>query len=265
MKIRILFLVFVTCISSYLRSEVLELQHFREIDAHITPETLIVLDIDDTLLIPSQMLGCDEWFRYRIEKYSKAGMNASSALEKSLAEWESVRHITRMEIVEPQTDAIVRALQEQGYSIMGLTTQGLALATLTVQQLRANNIDLLHTAPCKDDHYFMLSGHGVLLRQGILFASGKHKGEVLFTMLDKIGLSPKRIAFINDKAAHLYEMEKTALERNVSFVGLRYAYSDARKAAFRPEIAELQFSQSTFTHLLSDEEALSLMEEDQSS
>jgi hypothetical protein len=43
-------------------------------------------------------------------------------------------------------------------------------------------------------------------------------------------------------------------------VGLRYGYSDARKAAFCPEIAELQFTHSTFAHLLSDEEALLLMQ-----
>jgi phosphoglycolate phosphatase-like HAD superfamily hydrolase len=236
--------------------EIIEAPHFRQLRDHLTPDTLVLLDIDDTLLIPVQMLGCDEWFKYLCDKHQKEGLSPLNALEKSLAEWEAVRHLTKMELVEPKTNEIVQELQKEGYRIMGLTTQGLALATRTVLQLQEQQIDLLVAAPEKEDIYLTQQEHGVLYRHGILFTSGTKKGEALFQLLEKMGYAPKRIVFINDKASHLADVEAVAQKRGIPFIGLRYAYSDARKAAFRMDVAEYQFNTSTFTHILSDQEAL---------
>jgi hypothetical protein len=201
------------------------------------------------------MLGCDEWFQRRMFYHQQIGFNASESLEKSLAEWEAVRHLTKMAIVEPGTEEIVHKLQDQGYTVMGLTTQGLALATRTKQHLIDNQINLTQSAPSRNDHYLTIDGHGVLFRSGILFTSGAHKGKALLTLFEKLAYEPKRILFINDKRSHLISIEETAKEKGIEFIGLRYAYSDARKAAFNEEIAHFQFTHSTFTHLLSDEEA----------
>lgn len=246
------------CISS-INGVIVETHHFSEITSYANSETLIVLDIDDTLLIPTQMLGCDEWFQYRINKHQMEGKSASQALEQSLAEWEAIRHLTKMEIVESGTDSIVRELQNQGYKVMGLTTQGLALATRSTMQLKANNIDLTLAAPIKEDHYISPKGHGVLYRNGILFTSGTSKGEAFSILCERSGFWPKRIVFINDKATHLADLEEMAEKLGIEFIGLRYAFSDARKAAFRKEIAEFQFAQSTFGHLISDDEAREMM------
>ncbi|MDE3046269.1 MAG: DUF2608 domain-containing protein [Verrucomicrobiota bacterium] len=248
---KLFFLLLTTC----LFGEIVEVQSFREIEQHVTPDSLVLLDIDDTLLIPVQMLGCDEWFQHRMKKHSAEGLSAEDSLEKSLAEWEAVRHLTKMDLVEADTNAIVQRMQAQGYMIMGLTTQGLALATRTVLQLGEHQIDLLQTAPSKSDFYLAQNSHGVLYRHGILFTSGTKKGKALLAFCDDIGYKPSRVLFINDKATHLADVESAVQERGIPFLGLRYAYSDARKAAFRAELADYQFSVSTFTHLLSDEEA----------
>ncbi len=50
------------------------------------------------------------------------------------------------------------------------------------------------------------------------------KGVSLFALCDKIGLTPKRIVFINDKHSHLRDIEVTAEERGVEFIGMRYAF-----------------------------------------
>lgn len=64
----------------------------------------------------------------------------------------------------------------------------------------------------------------MLYRDGILFTSGKHKGNAFFTLLETLRISPKRILFINDKHPHLTKIEETAKEKNVPFVGLRYSF-----------------------------------------
>ncbi len=243
-----------------LQGTIFETAHFCEIESHVGPDTLILLDIDDTLLIPKQMLGCDEWFMHRCRQHQESGLSKSDALEAAIAEWEAVRHLTKMEIVEVGSEKIVQSMQEKGLCVMGLTTQGLALATRTVQQLQEQQLDLSKTAPTQEDHCISIGGHTVLFREGILFTSGRSKGESLFKFCEKIGWWPKRIVFINDKEAHLRDIERAAEARGVEFVGLRYGYSDTRKKAFRPDVAHFQFAHSSFLHLLSDEEALAQME-----
>lgn len=67
---------------------------------------------------------------------------------------------------------IIDSLQENQVVMMGLTTQGLALATRTAVQLKSRSIDLTKTAPTHDDHFFINGPTGVLFRKGILFTSG---------------------------------------------------------------------------------------------
>jgi hypothetical protein len=215
---------------------------------------VVLLDIDDTLISPIQMLGNDSWFDYRIKQHQEK-MDFSLALEKTLAEWEAIRHLSRMELVETETKEIIAWLQEKKIPIMGLTLQGLALATRTVLQLHGQGINLALTSPMKEDCCFPVQGHTILFRQGILFASGKSKGESFFKLCEKIGYFPKRILAVDDKLAHLQNIEKEAEKRGIEFIGLRYGFSDAKKAEFSPAIAEYQLKYSTLTHFISDEEA----------
>lgn len=257
-----LHLLFVFATISPAFAEIVELAHFHDAPAYLTDDTLVILDIDDTLLITSQMLGCDEWFLYRVKVRQNEGMSYRDAMENTIAEWQAIRHLTKMEIVEPGTEAIVEAWQKQGYTVMGLTTQGLGLATRTVQQLQEKGIDLSKTAPSAKEVYLQISEHGVIYRKGILFTSGSQKGKALFQLCEQIGYKPKRIVFINDKATHLAEIETIAAKEQVPFLGLRYSYSDARKARFKTEIANYQFAHSTFQHLLSDEEAIRMLQQE---
>lgn len=237
---------------------IIETPRFQEIISHVTPKTLVVLDIDDTLLIPNQTLGSDVWFLHRIKQHEQKGMPRSEAFSKALAEWESIRHLTQVKLVEEGTDKIIANLQAKGVACMGLTTQGLALATRTVEQLKSLNIDLSKSCPSKEDCYF-INEHGVLFRHGILFTSGTPKGQALLTLLEKVGYTPEHILFINDKATHLKDVEQAVEAAKLTFTGLRYSYSDKRVSEFRPEIAEVQWKHSSFDRLLSDKEAEALL------
>lgn len=249
-------LILVYCFS--LSSEIVETPHFSQLLEHVSPKTLVILDIDDTLLIPSQALGTDVWFIHRWNEYKKANIPADIALEKALNDWQGIRHITDVKIVEEGTDSIVKTIQDQNITVMGLTTQGLALATCTILQLDSLHIDLSKTAPYNQDYYFM-NGKGVLFRHGILFTAGTNKGKALLHLLDHINYKPDHIVFINDKASHLNDLGLALAERNIKFTGLRYAYSDARVNAFDPEIADIQWKKSSFDHILTDEEAASYL------
>ncbi|MES2198723.1 MAG: DUF2608 domain-containing protein [Chlamydiota bacterium] len=252
-------MIFVVLCGS-LSGEIIEISNFEEIVNHITVDSIILCDIDDTILIPTQMLGSDEWFCALMKKHVEEGLSYQEALKESLDKWVMIRHVTKMQLVESSTASIIQDMQERGFSLMGLTTQGLTLMEKTTRHLEENGVFFEKEAPFSKDVYFEQPKRGefegVLYRKGVLFTGGAHKGKSFFTLCEKMGYIPKHIVFINDKATHLKEIEESAEERGIEFIGLRYAYSDAIKAKFSMEVAEAQFAHVPYRNILSDEEAI---------
>lgn len=243
-------------ISFPLFGKIIEVTHFDEIKEHLTSDTLIILDIDNTLITPIQEVGTDQWFCHRRDWYEIQGRTSSEALELALAEWEAIQNITQVKAVEAQTPEIVQNLQKH-FPVMGLSTRGLALATRTVYQLKDIGMDLSISAPSKED-VPLLNPQAILFRKGILFTSGTHKGKALLKLFEKLNFHPKRVVFINDKATNLREVEVACEERKIPFTGLRYGFLDDKVKAFRSDIARVQFE--NFKMILSDKEAKSLIE-----
>lgn len=246
-----------------LSGKILETYHFKEITKHLTPNCLVILDIDDTLLIPAQTLGTDVWYQHRLKHYNSIEKDPAVALDKALSEWQAIRFLTKVKIVEEDTDKIIEQMQKKNIPIMGLSTQELVLTTCTANQLKSLNIDLSKTPPTQEDQYF-ISQRGVLFRHGILFTSGTPKGVALFKLLDILNYRPEHIIFINDKLTHLKDVEDSVEKRGITFTGLRYSHGDARVASFRPELTEIQLKHSTFRGLISDEEAEKILKQQNS-
>lgn len=237
-------------------AEIVEVKHFSDIKRHLSSDTLVILDIDNTLITPIQEVGTDQWFCHRRDWYELQGCNSGDALEYALAEWEAVQNITKVMAVEPGIPAVVQELQKT-YTVMGLSTRGLALATRTVHQLKDVGIDLAVATLSRED-IPLLNPQAILFRRGILFTSGTHKGQALLKLLEKVHYSPKRIVFINDKGTNLREVEVACEERKIPFIGLRYGALDEKVKAFRSDVARVQFEH--FKMILSDKEAQHLME-----
>lgn len=239
-------------ISGSSEATIIETKDINDISKHIKKDTLVLFDIDNTVMVPCQELGTDQWFHHRIDIYQQAGLHPDDALEKALAEWMCVQNVTRVQLVQSGTDELIKRLQKNGYTIMGFTTRGLGLSTRTVQQLQSINVDFNATAPVDHDVFFD-NGQGVLFRHGILFTAGSDKGAALEKFLKAIDMKPKSIVFINDKASHIAPVAKFCNKEKIPFTGLRYGLLDDRVANFRKDIAAVQLHH--FGHILSDEQA----------
>ena len=242
----------------FLRAQIIEIMNLQEVYQYLDSQTLVVLDIDNTLIEPVQELGSNQWFENRIKEYISYGMDKGDALEKALREWTAIQSITKVKTVEPETTRIVKDLQEKGHTVIGLTTRGLGISTCTVQQLESVKIDLTTTSPTNEELFFM-NERGVLFRGGILFTAATHKGLALKKFLETIGFQPGSVLFINDKRSHLMPVEQVCNEDQIPFKGLRYGYLDEKVKNFRKQIAEVQFY--FFGHILSDEAAFRILHE----
>lgn len=264
MRKRLALLLLLTMVAP-LCGKIMEVANFKELAGSITPSTLLIVDIDDTLLVPEQTIGSDVWFMHRWKDHQAAGLSHDDAKERALAEWEAVRHLTKMRLVEEGSGKVIADLQDKELPIMGLTSQGMALATRTVMHLKSVGIDLSITAPAGEDVLVISSHHSVLYRKGILFTSGSPKGAALTKFFEQIGCHPQRIVFIDDREANLKDVEAAAEAMGIEFIGLRYSHEDKRIASFSKEVGDIQWNNSTFGHLLSDAEAAAVLKKSASS
>ena len=247
-----------------LSSDLIEVKNFEDILEYIQEDSIVLFDIDDTILIPEQMLGCDEWFLHIFQKYQEEGLPFEEAKNRAVHEWRVVRHMTGMELVEETAPEVIKKIQEKNIPVIGFTTQGYYLSDITNKSLNDKGVDFSLTAPHEEDFYFTLmqkeKKHPLLFQNGILFTGGTHKGDSFFEFCNRINYEPKHVIFLNDKASHLQEIEVHAINREVPFTGLRYGYSDAIKARFSPEIAQKQFEHIPYLRILSDSEAQMLID-----
>ncbi|MDN3504045.1 MAG: DUF2608 domain-containing protein [Rhabdochlamydiaceae bacterium] len=232
--------------------EIIEIKEMKEAAKYITDDTLVIFDIDNTLMEPEQTLGNDQWFRHRVRVHQLAGLPKTEAINVAVGEWMSVQCITKMQLAEPGIDHFIKNLQEKNQPVMGLTTRGVGMATQTIRQLNDLNVQLFSTAPYQHDYLFENS-HSVLYRNGILFTANTHKGDALTKLLDHIKFTPKHIVFINDKHDHITPVQSACETLKIPFVGLRYGYLDHKVEGFDSDVADYQFER--FRYILSDSEA----------
>lgn len=238
---KILFLMFYLALPLF--ANIVEIKSFREVEKFTRPDSLVILDLDNTVYEPVQEYGNDQWFCHRVKEVG---------LEPALLEWMAVQNLTNVRTCEEKTPSYIEALQTK-YKTMGLTTRGLGLSVCTLDQLRRLSVDLTKSAPSNDEIY-VYNGRGVLYRGGVLFTAGTHKGKAFLKFLKEVGYSPKHVVFVNDKQDHIEQLLESLVEANIPHVGLRYGALDERVANYDHEIAELQ--KKNFGRILTDEEAL---------
>jgi hypothetical protein len=235
-----------------INAEIIETCNFHEVQNYIKEDTLVVLDIDFTIMETSQELGNDQWFYSRIQHYISEGLSIDESLSKTLPEWMAIQHVTGVKLVEDDIAKLIQDMQEQEIPVIGLTTRCLNLSLLTCNQLKSLDVDLSKTA-INDEDIFFKNGANVLYTNGIIFTEASHKGKALFGLLSRSNYKPEHILFVNDKHSHILPVEETCLEKNIPFTGLRYSYIDEKRNNFRHELADIQYED--FWKILSNKEA----------
>lgn len=241
--------------------EVIEIFSIAEAQKYIDKDTLVILDIDNTLMEPKQAIGSDQWFYHRIGFYKSQGLDFNTSLSKTYDEWHKLQTITDVQTVEESTSQIVSQIQNKTDTI-ALTTRGFQLSYATVRDLESLAITFTKKPYILENIFFDTPDEGgifpgVLFFKGILFTNNTHKGEALFKLLDKAEKKPKKIVFINDKKSHIDPIEASAKERNIPFIGLRYGYTDQK--ATNLDMKLINISSFDFNDFIREKEKTALL------
>jgi len=219
--------------------------------------TLLIFDLDNTVIKPAQTLGTDQWYAQLVKQYLAAGESENEAIEKAISVWASVQKVTRVVPVESVTPNLIRQKQGLGIQVMALTARPLELISTTDTHLKSVGVDFTKN-PVFDRPLSLKSDEAARFERGILFVGPKNnKGKVLVQFFEETGISPKRIVFVDDKLKHVRHMEEAMSTLPAEYLGFRYGATDQEVANFDESIAKVQLRY--FAGILDDDSAKKLL------
>lgn len=232
------------------RAEVREINIMDDIIEEIDKDTLVIFDIDNTVLEPTTYWGSDQWFYFLIDELQeKNNFSKSAALHSAEQIWNRTQSHITTHPVEENTPALIENLQKKGISIMALTARSHAIAAITKQQLLNNRVNFAFNAT-KNLGLVSIDDNAIY-DEGILFqGEGNDKGKTLIKFLAKFNLRPPKIVFIDDKLKNVENVNKALEEiHGLKHIEFRYGYSDKAVADFNSIKSEISDSTTSFSML----------------
>lgn len=235
--------------------EVFESNTISSILNHIENNTIVIADLDNTLIESQSHLGSSQWGDHLGAVFSESGISIEEVDLLVGDLWFQVQPQIKIKCVDPETSLVINKLHEQKIPFIGLTARRPAETHYTLEQLSSVNI-------CASKGFFdegFLEGFtsprkGITCHEGIIFCTPINKKSMALQLyLEKLQVLPKKIIFIDDKMHHVKDIEKLAESLGIKYTGIRFSGSDERVKAFCPKIAKIQFD--NLPTILSDEEA----------
>lgn len=225
---------------------------------YIDADTLVVLDLDNTLMCSKTQLGSVQWFCQMIGESVQEGLSLEEAHEKHYPKWMAVQERTDVRFCHSSTERFLAALENKGIRVLALTCRKPIMSKSTLEQLSRLNIDFSKHVFSKENVQFSFK-HAVSFEKGVIF-SGEYndKGKVLVSFLEQVEEKPSRVIFVDDKQKHLKAVWSALDAQGVDCVAMRYSREDARVLEYDVELAQKQYE--ILTGILSDRDTKTLLE-----
>ena len=189
-----------------------EIYRFNDLIPFIDKETMVICDLDNTVMIPEKYEGSDMWFSYHMKHHQNKGSSYADALAIVLPEYARLQKIITVKPVEPEIPHHIKKWQSEGICVMGLTSRGDPVISETIDLLRSITVHFAATAPaCSPQTSFIMDNTPVMYKEGILFCTVADKGTALVQFLRATNI-PAKIVFVDDTLSKVISVTK-ALEK----------------------------------------------------
>ncbi len=238
---------------------IIESKDISDLFKYIHSNTLIIFDIDNTLISPCQMIGTEYWEKKLYNSFLLKGYHEKLANLHAHHLWQKVQYLTDVKWVEKKTPSILADLQGKKMDIMGLTSRSVGLEMLTYKQFQSLSFDLPFSSFINTDKVTRLNSYCRFVN-GILFCGPSTKGESFHSLLSIVNIVPPHVIFIDDRIDHIENMSAKLKEISIPFVGIHYTAMDIYNNKYDDRIANLQLNY--IDKILTDEEAEILLKID---
>lgn len=230
-----LLLYYCVVLATPVKAEIIQgenLEAFESLVLKASPESLVIFDINDTLLVTD-----DDLFRSS-HKYQRLALQyeLEEIYSRELVDqfWNFVRLKSSRSLIDSKAVEVIHALQHQNIPVIALTTAGMGpvneslnLEDWKLSLLEGFRIDFTKAYPqnpfLKFD--YLLTKHPKRyagMKNGVIFTCGLSKGLVLSLVLKKLQYKPEKVFFIDDKLKNLLSVEEVCKKLNIPFVGYHY-------------------------------------------
>ena len=239
------FLQVLSMLPSLLMGNIVETSHFEDILTYadrLSQKTIVVCDLDNTLIIPCEPLGSVAWAEYVQKKLQSRGVSKrdSEIVEHIL--WKAIQPHIEVQTVDPKTAEVIQELKNRGILVLGLTARSPEDAAFTFKQLQSVDLDFSQQHHLPQNPLHLSLEPCALYEKGVLFATTSNKkSEVLVKFLESHQIDIEHIIFVDDKRHHVEDVENACRKHGLGCVGVRFSGADKHVERFDPAIADLQW------------------------
>ena len=201
-----------------MRNKIEEIPNIKSALKHISYDTWVFFDLDNTVMESMLDLGGDQWFSHLMKYVPKPNHQHVLTLYYVLQ-----AHV-RTQPAEPKIGLIIKALQSIGIPVFALTARGPTILQETIQQLHDIGIDFSNNR--------MSASHAAPYNTGIICCNGLNKGHALGHFLSHCYQKPRHIIMLDDKNYHLDHIKTVVEPLQIDFSGFRYGFLDMKATQF---------------------------------
>jgi hypothetical protein len=202
--------------------------------------TLMVFDLDDTLITMSQPLGSVGWWDWQreLQKHDGTSDKLFTNDYQQLVRIQNILfQLIKMEVTDEYVLHLLKNAASQGTMLMGLTARGPEHLSATFMQLKDNQfmmdeeslfqkygLKLNNKTSGSSTFHCPEFNREVLYQQGIIFLEGEDKGQALLCILTNTKQDIKTILFVDDAQKNTVSMAK-AFANQGDFLVLNVLYT----------------------------------------
>jgi|GEM_PF-1395466 len=212
-------------------------------------ETVVVFDIDNTILKTPTNLGSEQWVIWQkslLDQEPRPPQLVANSFQEILIRQDWILALTTMMPVHPLIPHAVGAYKKAGAKVIALTSRKPDTRDYTVRHLNGAGImfsavqsfelpqgvgfvpyDLQRPEASGLSRKDLELAGGVAPRntifdRGVYLTDGQHKGLMLKSLLHRLGIKPKSIIFVDDRAHHHVGMQKAFEDSDIVVHSFRH-------------------------------------------
>lgn len=241
-----IFFHILTMMPSLLVGSIVETNRFDDILTYINQvsphKTIVVCDLDNTLIIPCELLGSVAWAEYLQHQLQSKGVSKkdSEVIEHIL--WKTIQPHIEVKTVDPKTSEVINELKKRQIPILGLTARFPEDSWFTFAQLQSVDIDLSLQKDLPQVSLQLPLEPYALYEKGVLFSTTINKKSAVFIKfleLHKMDLGC--VIFLDDKLHHVEDVENACKKLGIECIGVRFSGADEYFKTFNSSKADLQW------------------------
>lgn len=236
-------------------------------------KTLVLFDVDDTLLIAKDAVldpRALKKYQFKILELMLSSEIVPEDVNPKDYFFGQVYSKMEFRLVDPKIVTLIHSLQKREIKALALTlmTTGSCgaipfLEEWRVEHLKRHNIDFSQAFPHLSELQIQPEchpGRAALYKDGVICTDLLPKGPVLKTFLEKISHSFDKIIFIDNDKNFLLSVENALVDSGIEFLGFHYTFIANQPLIIDEKIAEFQLTHLAKTGIwLTDAEAALIM------